>query len=250
MPALFFGHILAGSLALVCGYIALFAAKGGTLHRKSGMFFVYAMLTMGLLGFTLAVVRNAGPSINIPAALLTAYLVITSLTAVRPPAAHARALHIGAMLVIVSVSIVDLVFAFEAMANGGRRQGIPSFPFILFGVIGLLAFAGDVRLLRSGVDKLHGATRLARHLWRMSFALFIAAMSFFLGQAKVIPKPIRIVPLLAMPILVVLVMMLYWLWRVRVRRSLRGLVLGVSPSRTSTSATGSSDSRLHPASHA
>jgi hypothetical protein len=31
-------------------------------------------------------------------------------------------------------------------------------------------------------------------LWRMSFALLIAAFSFFLGQAKVIPKPIRIIP--------------------------------------------------------
>jgi putative ABC transport system permease protein len=60
---------------------------------------------------------------------------------------------------------------------------------------------------------------LTRHLWRMSFALLIAAMSFFLGQAKVFPQPVRIYPLLALPVLAVLVTMLYWLWRVRARRS-------------------------------
>lgn len=63
----------------------------------------------------------------------------------------------------------------------------------------------------------------------MSFALFIAALSFFLGQAKVIPKPIRIPGLLALPVLAVLVTMLYWLWRVRIRRSLRGIVRIGSP---------------------
>jgi hypothetical protein len=57
----------------------------------------------------------------------------------------------------------------------------------------------------------------------MSFALLVAALSFFIGQAKVIPKPIRIMPLLAMPLLAVIVTMFYWMWRVRVRHSLRNL---------------------------
>ena len=65
--------------------------------------------------------------------------------------------------------------------------------------------------------------RLARHLWRMSTALLIAAFSFFIGQAHVIPKPIRIIPLLLIPPLVVLVTMLYWLWRVQFKKSLRGI---------------------------
>jgi hypothetical protein len=41
----------------------------------------------------------------------------------------------------------------------------------------------------------------------------------------VIPKPIRIPALLAVPVLAVLVTLLYWLWRVRVRRTLRGIVV-------------------------
>lgn len=215
-------HILAGSLSLACGYIALFAAKGAPLHRKAGMMFVYAMLTMCVAGTTIAAVRNVAPAINIPAGLLTAYLVITSLTTVRPPAAGSRWLDVGAMVVGLAVGLASLTFGFEAVANGGTRKGMPAFPFFMFGVVGLLASLGDVRVIRSGALK--GASRLARHLWRMSFALFIAALSFFIGQAKVIPKPIRIFPLLALPVLAVLVAMLYWLWRVRIRRSLRGLV--------------------------
>jgi hypothetical protein len=37
-------HIIAGTLGLLTGYVALYAAKGGTLHRKSGMLFVYTTI--------------------------------------------------------------------------------------------------------------------------------------------------------------------------------------------------------------
>lgn len=227
MRLIYVVHIIAASLGLVTGYIALYAAKGATLHRKAGILFVYAMLTMCLFGFAIAVGRNRAPAVNVPAALMTAYLVVTSLITVRPPARGLRQLQIGAMLVAFIVSMVDLNFGFEAIANGGSREGIPAFPFFMFGLVGLLASGGDLRMLRSGA--LQGARRIARHLWRMAFALLIAAMSFFVGQAKVLPEAIRIPALLALPVLAVLVTMLYWLWRIRVRRSFRGLV-GVAAS--------------------
>ena len=220
-------HIVAGSLSLLFGYIALYAVKGTRLHRKAGMGFVFAMLTMGVAGLTIAVVRGVAPAVNVPAALLTSYLVVTALATVRPPAAAvSRWLNVGAMLVALAVGVASLTFAFEAFANGGTREGMPAFPFVMFGVVGLLATVGDLRMIRSG--PLRGASRLARHLWRMSFALFIAALSFFIGQAKVIPEPIRIMPLLSLPVLAVLVTMLYWLWRVRAGRSTRTIAVQVS----------------------
>ena len=219
-------HILAGGVGLVSGYVALYSAKGASLHRKAGMVFVWAMLTMSVFGLTIAIVRSAAPAVNVPAALLTASLVITGLTTVRPPSAGTRLLDRGATLVVLVVCAISLTFGLQALARGGMRDGIPPSPFFMFSVVGLLAAAGDFRVMRSG--PLEGASRLARHLWRMSFALFIAAMSFFLGQAKVIPKPIRIPGLLALPVLAVLVTMLYWLWRVRRKRAFRGIV-GVIP---------------------
>jgi uncharacterized membrane protein len=215
-------HIVAGSLALVFGYVALYAPKGSPLHRKSGMVFVYAMLIMALFGVTIAAVRDVAAALNVPVGMLTAYLVITSLTTVRPPAAGSRWLDIGAMLLGLAVTLTFLTFGFQALANGGMRNEMPAFLFFMFGVVGLLASVGDLRIIRSGA--LRGAPRLARHLWRMCFALFIAALSFFIGQMKVIPKPIRIPGLLALPVLLVLVTMLYWLWRVRIRRTFRGIV--------------------------
>ena len=48
-------HIAAGGLAIVLGAVALLVKKGGTIHRRSGLLFVYAMLVLGttaaLLGF-------------------------------------------------------------------------------------------------------------------------------------------------------------------------------------------------------
>lgn len=41
-------HIVAGGLAIILGAMALLASKGATLHRRSGLLFVYAMLTMGM----------------------------------------------------------------------------------------------------------------------------------------------------------------------------------------------------------
>jgi len=211
-------HIIAGALGLVSGYVALCAAKGATLHRKSGMLFVYSMLTMSVLGIEIAAERGVAPAVNIPAGLLTSYLVITALTTVRPLAARARWLEVAAMLIALGVGVTMLTFGLEAIANGGKRNGMPAFPFFMFGVVGLLGTAGDIRVMRSGALK--GASRLARHLWRMCFALFIAALSFSVQASKLIPKPIRIPGgLLALPVLAVLVTMLYWLWRVRSKRS-------------------------------
>ena len=215
-------HIIAGSLGIVSGLVALYATKGATLHRRAGMVFVCVMLTMAVTGMTIAAVRGVAPEVNIPAALISAYLVITALTTVRPPSAGEQWLTIGAMLVALATALVNITFAYEAIANGGMRDGMPPFPFVMFGLIGMLGASGDIRVLRSGA--LRGSPRLARHLWRMSTALFIAALSFFIGQSKVFPEPVRIMPLLALPVLTVLVTMFYWLWRVRIRRNLRGIV--------------------------
>ena len=62
----------------------------------------------------------------------------------------------------------------------------------------------------------------------MCFALFIASGSFFLGQAQVIPAPLRSMPLLAVLSVAPLVAMVYWVWRIRTKRT-RGISLAASP---------------------
>jgi uncharacterized membrane protein len=209
-------HVLAGGAAIVLGYVALCVAKGGRVHRRSGMLFVYAMLTMTILGGALAFARSAAPGLNVPAALLTAYLVLTGLLAIKPAPRGVRAIATGLLFMVVGVTAICLTFGYEAVAAGGTRKGMPAFPFLMFATVGAFAVVGDVRVLRSGMPQ--GTARLRRHLWRMCFALFIAAMSFFIGQADEFPAYMRIMPLLAIPAFLPLLFMTYWLWRVRVRR--------------------------------
>ena len=222
MSALTVVHIGFGSLGLISGYLALYSGKGTRLHRKSGMVFVAVMLAMCITGFTMAVTRNVAVSINVSAAVLTAYLIISSLATVRPPASGSRLLLIIGL--VAAAGVVAANTRFTSLALTGRSpNGLPMFPFLMFGSVALFGVVGDVRVMLRG--PLRGASRMARHLWRMSFALFIAALSFFIGQSDELPAQFRIMPLLGLPVLAVAVTMFYWLWRVRVRQSLRGLIV-------------------------
>ena len=221
MRATLFIHILAASLGLICGYVALYAAKGASLHRKSGILFVYAMVTMSLCGLVVSAGRGVAPAINIPAALLTSYLVITSLATVRPAAS--RRVDVAAMVMGIVVGLVCITLAFVAIGKGGREAGM-AYPLVLFGAVAFLSSGGDLRVIRAG--GLRGAPRLARHFWRMCFALFIASIAFFLGPDRV-PAMIRTPAFRAAGVLLPILAMAYWLWRVRARRTVRG-VAGVS----------------------
>jgi uncharacterized membrane protein len=222
-------HVAAGMLGIVSGFVALYAAKGAALHRKSGMLFVYAMLTMAVTATAIAAFR--GIETSVAGGLLTAYMVITALTAVRPPAAGWRWLDLGGMLVALAIGLTNLMWGFESVAKGeSTRHGGPVPMLFVFGAIALAAGASDVRVIRSG--GLQGAARLARHVWRMCFAVFIASASFFLGQASKFPEQLRIPALLAIPVLLPLLAMVYWLWRLRIRKSFRGIVGVRSPAAT------------------
>src|SRR5687768_7564460 len=115
-------HILAGAVGLAAGFVALYSPKGARLHRRTGTVFVYAMLTMCVGGVLIAAVRGVAPALNLPAGVLTAYLAVTALTTVRPPAAGARWLHLGGMLVALAVGLTSVTFGFEAVVSpGGGR---------------------------------------------------------------------------------------------------------------------------------
>jgi len=214
-------HIVAGGLAMIFGGVALAASKGATLHRRSGLLFVYAMLTMGISGSILALHKSLTND-NALGGFMSAYFVITALTTVRPVSAWTRWLNSVALLVAIALLIIEIGLGFRALASpGGTINGVPFFMLFFFAVVTGFAAAGDLRLMRSGA--LPAAARLARHLWRMCFALFIAAGSFFSVRervAKILPEPFTTPMMRALPIALVFLAMFYWLWRVRARRTL------------------------------
>jgi uncharacterized membrane protein len=214
-------HIAAGGLAIVLGAVALLAKKGGTIHRRSGLLFVCAMLVLGttaaLLGF-----RKSPTDGNVFGGLMTIYFVGTALTTVRPVSSWTRRSHVAALIVAVGLALVDIAGGVKAWSSpGGSLNGVPFVMHFFIAAVMILAAIGDVRIVQVGLPR--GGRRLARHLWRMCFALFIAAGSFFSIRervARILPESFTTAPMRALPILLVFAAMFYWLWRVRGRRTL------------------------------
>jgi hypothetical protein len=193
VEAVLFLHILGGLLAIISGYAALLARKGGPLHRRAGVLFVYSMLVMGVGAAVVGLARGLPTWLGGP---VTVYFVITALRTVRRGSRPNLLVDGGLLVMAVLTGLASLL--------GGN---------LVFAVLLLAAAAGDARVLRRG--PLTGNARLARHLWRMCFATFIATGSFFLGQIKVIPEPLRIMPVLIVLAVLPLAFLLFWLWRVR-----------------------------------
>lgn len=197
-------HIVGGLVSLTSGALALFATKGSRLHRRSGMVFVYAMLLMSTSGAVMAALMPEPTSVI--AGLLTFYLVMTALLTVRPPAKSWRWVEVLAMIFALVIGLLSIVFVITGNTDGTGPIGL------VFGTVALLAAAGDLRkFLGPSMAWTH---RIARHLWRMCLALWIATASFFLGQSDELPQALRIMPLLCTPVLLVMLLMFYWLFRV------------------------------------
>jgi len=58
----------------------------------------------------------------------------------------------------------------------------------------------------------------------MCFSLWIAAASFFLGQADEFPEQLRVPALLAIPVVTPLLAILYFVWKLKIKGFLRALV--------------------------
>ena len=204
-------HVIGGVIAIATGFVALYVVKGGSLHRSSGTIFVYAMLVMSLTG-AVAALSHPGTAMNVPAGLVTAYLVVTSLLTVRPPSAASRRVERAAMVAAFALGVASFALA---IVSGVRGNSGFVFPLLMFGTLAVSAGAGDRRMILAG--GLQGRERIRRHLWRMCTALFIAAGSFLLGPVRRIPEPLRIPALRVIPF-IVLATMAYWLWRYRRNR--------------------------------
>jgi len=118
-------HIAAGMLAIVLGAVALIVQKGGTIHRRSGLLFVCAMLVMGttasILGF-----RKSPTDGNVFAGFMTAYFVVTALTTVRPVSPWTRGFNVAALAVAIGLAFGDIMGGVEAFNSpGGLRNGQP-----------------------------------------------------------------------------------------------------------------------------
>ena len=210
-PALL-GHIGAGLIALVFGATALTVKKGGRWHRRCGIVFALAMLSMALLAAYLSLtIPDLG---NLPGGLFTCYLVVTGWGTVRLRQRGIGAFERSAFVAVLAVTAITIACAMLAQANpDGLLDGKPAAQFVIFATLELFAALLDLKIIVS--RRLLPVQRTARHIWRMCAALFFASGSFFLGQQKIMPAAMQGSPVLTALAFAPLVMMVFWLWRNR-----------------------------------
>ena len=225
-------HICAGTVGLLSGTAAMSFRKGSPRHMLAGKVFVASMLTMGALAVYLAITRHQ-PN-NIGGGILTVYLIGTAWLTARRTDGETSRFDWVALLIPLALGILLWMNGIKVVRSGARSQGgVPAGMMFFMGSICLLAAAGDVRMLvRGGVL---GAKRIARHLWRMCFGLFIAAGSFFLGPSN---RPLRLLSTVGLGkylstalfsttlylvlTLLPLILLIFWLVRVRLTNAYNG----------------------------
>jgi hypothetical protein len=225
-------HICAGTLGLLSGTAAMSFRKGSTRHVLAGRVFVVSMLTMAVVAVYLAIMRHQ-PN-NIGGGILTFYLIGTAWLTARRRDGETSRLDWFLFLVPLALGILTWMNGVKVVRSGASSQdGVPVGMTFFMGSVMLLAAAGDVRMLvRGGV---FGAKRIARHLWRMCFGLFIAAGSFFLGPSN---RPLRLLSavgighhlspalfstgLYLILTILPLILLIFWLVRVRFTNAFKG----------------------------
>src|ERR1700756_2710722 len=233
------GHICAGTLGLLSGTAAMSFRKGSPRHVLAGKVFRASMLTMAVGAVYLAITRHQ-PN-NIGGGILTFYLIGTAWLTARRRDGETNRFDWGAMLIPLAIGIFTWMVGIKVVLSGASSQdGVPVGMTFFMGSVCLLAAAGDVRMLvRGGVL---GARRIARHLWRMCFGLFIAAGSFFLGPSN---RPLRLLSAVGIgqhlsPVffstglylfltILPLILLIFWIIRVRFTNAYKGKSMRLAP---------------------
>jgi uncharacterized membrane protein len=225
-------HIGGGVTGILSGATALLAPKGGPLHRAAGHVFFVSMLIMSGIGTIVSPFlpqwSNVGPGI------FTFYLVATAWMTVRRPEGQVGRFEVGAFVLAWSAAAMGIVLGLLAAGSPKGLDGDSPVFFFIFATFPALAGALDLRVIRRG--GISGARRIARHLWRMSVALFVAAGSLFLGQPKVFPPGLRGSPIMFAPEIAIVVLMVFWLVRVRLTKASGTKASGTEAFRTEVTA--------------
>jgi uncharacterized membrane protein len=201
-------HIAAGILALPAGTIAVAARKGGRLHARAGNVFFGAMVVLGVTAAILEPFRQPDPGSPV-AGLFVLYFITTSWAAARRRDGKAGRFE---MLACAAALGTAALMAWGAAVDGATT---PAGPGVIYVLSALCLMAGLFDLKWILGQPLSRNQRLARHLWRMCFAFFIATGSFFLGQQDVLPLAVQGSAWLFVPAFAPFGVMAWWLVRLR-----------------------------------
>jgi hypothetical protein len=218
-------HIGAGTIGLASGLVAAFARKGGYVHRKAGIIFGVSMLVMAMFAAYLAV-AVPGQIVNLFIGTFVFYLVATAWMTVHRREGTSGLFEKIALFVALCLCAPFALLAFQLAAGlaPSFKSAVPFEGAVLIAIytftsVLALAAIGDAKLVLAG--GISGAPRIARHLWRMSLALTLAAGSFFTNALpRLLPGPMHVTPIFFLPQLLGLGFLIFWTIRVRFTASI------------------------------
>jgi uncharacterized membrane protein len=213
-------HIGAGATALFSGTVAVFARKGGLVHRRAGTVFVASMFVMAAFAVYLAIAMP-GQLVNVFIGAFAAYLVATAWMTVRRTEGASGLSDKIALLVSLCLCAPFAILSFQLAAglaplfkSAVAFEGPVLIAIYSFTLVLILAAIGDARVALAG--GLSGAPRIARHLWRMCLGLTLATGSAFTnGLARFLPGPYHVPASFFFPQFLPLFLLVFWMIRVR-----------------------------------
>jgi hypothetical protein len=207
-------HIASGAIAVVMGAVTFAVRKGASAHINAGRVFTAAMGLSSFLGAILGLIKFETFYITFHAGVLGMTLVLSGWLL-----AKVRDGRRGPLF--VAIAGVNLLNTAGLLAAGSCALTLPEQTlrgfaaadyFFLAGMAGL-AFINDLVILI--LKNLSYKHRIAQHVWRMCFGFFIAAGSAFTGPgANAFPEAVRNSGVLSLPELTIILLMLFWLFRV------------------------------------
>lgn len=206
MTILTLAHLMAGTVACLSGLVALASKKGNTLHRMAGRLFVAAMVITAGGGTIYAIDRPE--ALTGMVGLFTCYLVLSSIHTVLPRDKWSSTFDRLCLGMAALLAIAFFAFGATAPPMVPEYQITPA-AYYAFGVIALGATAGDlVNYLLNGMKD---QWRIARHLWRMGFAFYIAAGSLLDGPGtRIFPEVLQGSRWLTAPVDIIGIAILVW----------------------------------------
>ncbi len=204
-------HILAGSLTLLSGFIAITTKKGQLYHRIAGKVFFWSMTVTTALGLNAGIFRP-DYQIFIPIAIISFYqaasgyriLFIKNLHKGQKPQIVDWALTIGMVL-------TSFVFILLGIINLGKDI-FYSIVLFSFSTIGLYCCGVDLfNYIKKPENKLYW---LFIHIFRMSHGFIAAITAFLVNNSKLFPFLPQVL-LLIIPIAIGQPIITFTIWSYR-----------------------------------
>lgn len=204
-------HTPAGTVAILSAIAAFAYPKGSFNHRRAGKLFTISMLVMLITGGLAGYLKESPDDIFLSCIVI--YTTFTAWLTVYRQKGDVGLFEYAALFWIVVLGLV--AFSIDNTWDKIREPGI--YPFWVG--ISVFFIIGDIRnIYQRGLS---GSQRVARHLWRMSFTLIWAAMAFGDKIIKMQDSTIEEMPyIIAVPVLLVFLLMVYWLYSVFFSRKL------------------------------